>query len=376
MKTTIVLVVLCTLLAVVSAKAPKWHELEGYTFAAYVKDLKKNYESGSPEYEKREKLFVGRLAGIRAHNADKTQTYKQGVNQFTDMTDAERTAMNGNLPQSQARESTPLRQHVRTLEALPHSIDLRTASPPILTAVKDQGQCGSCWAHAATEQVESYSAKATGELFVLSQQQVASCTPNPNKCGGTGGCNGGTAELAFDAVVAKGGLTQEWMYGYESYFGENFECVFNASKTKPVTSISGYVAVARNDAGAVMDALATAGPLAISVDASHWFEYESGIFNGCPYAKNISMDHAVQLIGYGHDSDLNEDYWLVRNSWNAGYGEDGYIRLARPTQPTCGWNIDWTTAGGGCTGQQNTIWSCGTCGILYDLVYPVVDEKP
>jgi len=71
------------------------------------------------------------------------------------------------------------------------------------------------------------------------------------------------------------------------------------------------------------------------------------------------------------DDDLQQAYWLVRNSWSPGWGETGFIRLLREPTPTCGWNIDWITNGGGCPGGPNTVWACGMCGILYDTCYPV-----
>jgi len=77
-----------------------------------------------------------------------------------------------------------------------------------------------------------------------------------------------------------------------------------------------------------LHAVATVGPVTVSVDASTWHNYESGVFNGCSYSDNIDLNHAVVLVGYGTDETLG-DYWLVRNSWGTGFGENGYIRLAR-----------------------------------------------
>jgi len=84
-----------------------------------------------------------------------------------------------------------------------------------------------------------------------------------------------------------------------------------------------------------MNAVATLGPIAVSVDASTWHSYESGVFNGCSYTENIDVNHAVVLVGYGTDDKLG-DFWLIRNSWGTGYGENGYIRLAREYDVQCG----------------------------------------
>jgi cathepsin L len=210
----------------------------------------------------------------------------------------------------------------------------------VLTAVKDQGQCGSCWAHAATESIETHVAIATGNL-----------------------CNGAIAELAFDYVKTTG-IAQEW--------------------TDPLHQVLG------RDAG-LRDACVPGGehlrlhggraqrrerrrrgrrPRRPAVDASSWNDYETGIFSGCSYAKDISMDHAVQAVGYGHDYESGMDYWIVRNSWNAGWGEAGFIRLFRNVASTaCGWNVD-PANGDGCKGQTAPEWACGMCGIAYDTLYP------
>ena len=350
----------------VTAGRPKWHELEGYTFERYVKDFGKQHKRGTAEYTKREQLFLESLRRVREHNS-KGLSWKKGINHLSDRTSEELARMRGNrVAMKKVVDSKPERLHQTSGAPLPRFVDWRDAKPAVVSAVKDQGDCGSCWAHAATESIESHVAIATGELYVLSQQQITSCTPNPQQCGGTGGCNGAIAELAFDYVKGKG-IQQEWTDPYTSYFGNSGTC--NDVKF-PVVNISGYTKVAHNDADAVADALAHAGPLAISVDASEWSDYESGVYQGCSYAKNISMDHAVQAVGYGHDYDLGLDYWLVRNSWSPGWGEAGYIRLLRqPGNTQCGWNVN-PSNGDGCKGQTAPEWACGMCGIAYDTLYP------
>jgi cathepsin L len=117
-----------------------------------------------------------------------------------------------------------------------------------------------------------------------------------------------------------------------------------------------------------MNAVATIGPMSISVDASTWHAYSSGIYNGCNQV-NPEIDHAVVLVGYG--SENGQNYWLVRNSWSASWGEAGYIKLHRgdDEQNTCGSDIK-PLDGSACAGQTDPVWVCGTCGILYDTAYP------
>uniref|UniRef100_A0A7S1Q9J2 Uncharacterized protein n=1 Tax=Neobodo designis TaxID=312471 RepID=A0A7S1Q9J2_NEODS len=355
------------LLGFAAAARPKWHELEGYTFERYIKDFGKPHRRGTVEHAKRKALFEAALARVQQHNSE-GHSWKKGVNKFSDWTPEELKSLRG-LKRSMKQHVQTAPERIHTVASaggapLPKFVDWRTANPPVLTAVKDQGQCGSCWAHAATESIESHVAIATGELYVLSQQQITSCTPNPQECGGSGGCNGAIAELAFDYIKGKG-QQQEWTYPYTSYHGNSGTC---QAITEPVVNISGYTKVAHNDADAVAHALAHAGPLAISVDASEWSDYETGVYSGCKY--NISMDHAVQAVGYGFDYGLGVDYWIVRNSWSPGWGEAGYIRLLRtPGNTECGWNVD-PGNGDGCKGQTAPEWACGMCGIAYDTLYP------
>ena len=239
-----------------------------------------------------------------------------------------------------------------------------------MTAVKDQGQCGDCWAHAATESIESSWAISTGQLFVLSQQQVTSCTPALGACYS---CNGSFPSLAFDYIVEKG-ITEEWIYPFASYDGSFPECKKDPFDGQPVpVKISGYVDVGPNTQADTVEALNELGPLSILVDASMWSFYESGIFDGCDYAMNISLDHAVNLIGYGTANAT--DYWIVRNSWSPGWGENGYIRLAKPKVPKCGWNVGAASTTG-CYGVgPDAVWSCGMCGVLFAPQFPTVNKK-
>lgn len=144
-----------------------------------------------------------------------------GVNHMTVWTDAERKAMNG-LKRSSVQPDIAPEPFVDEGKGIPDKVDWRTAYPPVLTGVKDQGQCGSCWTFGSTEAMESHFALLTGQLPTLSEQMMLE-TPNPDQCGGTGGCGGGTAPLAYSWIVSgfKGGLASEWTYPYASYFGQN-----------------------------------------------------------------------------------------------------------------------------------------------------------
>jgi len=170
-----------------------------YTFEEYLKDWDKSYPSHL-DYSMHKQMFETRKASIIQQNSDPKGLWKAGFNKFTDMTEQEFKAYRGYNLRMGLMSDAPTEPVLRS-SALPTSVDWRTV-PGVLTPVKDQGQCGSCWAFSATENVESAVALATNQTApVLSPQNVVSCTPNPNQCGGTGGCGGATAELVLDMLL-------------------------------------------------------------------------------------------------------------------------------------------------------------------------------
>jgi len=252
------------------------------------------------------------------------------------------------------------------LKDLPKNVDWREKG--VVTPAKDQASCGSCWAFAATETIESHVAIASGKLEALSPQQVASCTPNPKKCGGTGGCQGATAELAFDYISSSTGFYTEKDYPYKSGRGQNFKCALPS--TQPAAHISGFQTLPANDYLALLNAVAQIGPISISIDASTLSSYSSGVFNKC--AGRTDINHAVQLVGYGEDEKTGQKYYLVRNSWSGDYGEDGYVRVIRNDTDGDSCAMDNTPEdGSACEGDHTPVKVCGPCGILSDSSYPL-----
>jgi len=362
---------IASLLAIVAAKTT-WKELQGYTFEKFVDEFGLKYDS--TEVENRRALFNTELARVRAHNT-KNLSWKEGVNKFSAMTPEEKKAFHGiSKGHLQVQKSTlkhnkslPADFQMKSVKDLPTSVDWRQSG--IVSAVKDQGHCGSCWAFAATATIESHVAKATGLLFDFSPEQIAMCSPNPDSCGGSGGCNGATHEIAFEYLTGSSGLYQEFQYPYTSYTGTNYACSI-PKVGAPKGVIDGYVQLPSNDYTSLMNGIATVGPIAITVDASEWHSYESGVFNGCNQV-NPDLNHGVVLVGYGTDA-FYGDYWLVRNSWNANFGEAGYIRVARTSDESslCGSDIT-PQDGTACAGSDDPVNVCGTCGILYDTSYPL-----
>jgi len=339
-----------------------------YNFENYVQYFEKVYTS--EEYGLHENIFNQKLEELIAHNKNPLRSYDMGINKFTDMTESQLKAFRGyNHKMSSLFKADPDQPcdtaQLSYPKALPASVDYRSAKPPVLTPVKDQGSCGSCWAFATVETVESALAIATnGTLEILSPQNVVSCTPNPDHCGGTGGCNGAIAELGF-TYIKNNGLATEANWPYKAITGTCDE-----SAHQKVATVGGCFKLAENNYTDLMTAVATIGPIAVSVDASRWSSYAKGIYNGCDTEKDYDIDHAVQLVGYG--SENGQDYWIVRNSWGPNWGEAGYIRLLRHSDGSDQWCKQDITPGdgSGCDSGPPVVTVCGECGIWYDSSYP------
>jgi cysteine peptidase B len=203
------------------------------------------------------------------------------------------------------------------------SFDWRTKGA--VTPVKDQGQCGSCWAFSSTGNMEGQHEIASGTLLSLSEEELVQCSNNGNY-----GCNGGLMDNAFQWVIQNGGINSESAYPYTSGGGITGNCD-NSGKSVSVAKYSSY-----KDVDHVEDTMKTwvtsNGPLAIAVDAaSGWQTYSGGIVKNC---NGRQLDHGVLIVGYGEDS-TNTEYWIVKNSWSTSWGEQGYIRLEYGTDQ-CG----------------------------------------
>ena len=258
----------------------------------------KSYRSLNEEVD-RLKIFQANLAEIEAHNNGKS-SYTKGINQFTDLTKEEFKETYLGLktfPSSLSSAVRRVKEERNVTRQLPDSVNWVEAGA--VTGVKNQGACGSCWAFSLTSQVESYNFLATGELVELSTQQVTSCTPNTLQCGGTGGCRGSVTQLGFNYLQLFGAVADsDWPYVSGST-GDGGECNYDLSQMTPVVGLGGYNSLAPNDEEAIMQHIAQVGPLAIAADASAWGSYQGGVFDGCSFEENISINHGIQLVGYG-----------------------------------------------------------------------------
>jgi cathepsin L len=171
-------------------------------------------------------------------------------------------------------------------------------------------------------------AKKYNKMVILSQQFLVDCAWNGNM-----GCDGGMQNLAYQYIQEVGGIPSTVDYG--EYKMINEMCHYN-NKT-PTAQVSGFVSVPTGDEAALVQASASAGPIAISIDASHmsFVFYYSGVYYE-PACQNgpDDLDHAVLLIGYGTED--GQDYWLVKNSWSTFWGDFGYVKMARNRNNNCG----------------------------------------
>lgn len=343
----------------------KWKDgyHNAYTFEHFKTEFNKEYKT-EQEHKMRELIFNQNLKRIKEINSNPKYTWKAGVNHLTDRIPSEIDALKGlNRDLSfHTHKFSSYKPSKDFLYNLPKEVDWRKEG--VTTPVKNQGSCGSCWAFSVAAVLESHIAIQNNKTqLIVSEQELVDCVVNEHKCGGSGGCNGATQELGFD-YIQKNGVTLLEDYPYTA---RNGKC--QAAQKHKVAQISSFVKLPENDYNALMTAVATHGPVAISVAADEWSFYDSGVYNGdC----GVVIDHAVTLEGYGTDEEGN-DFWLVRNSWGSGWGEEGYIRISREKSAQdvkCG--IDKNPASGsGCEGGPSEITVCGQCGILSDSSFPV-----
>ena len=254
-------------------------------------------------------------------------SYKLKLNKFADLMTEEFAAMvNGYRQHQKVRGEAPTHLPLASEVKLPTSIDWRTKGA--VTPVKDQGQCGSCWAFSSTGSLEGQHFRKTGQLVSLSEQNLVDCS------GGFGndGCEGGLMDDAFRYIKANGGIDTETSYPYQA---EDDPCRFN--KQDIGATDVGYMDIPEGNEQALKEAVAIHGPVSIAIDASQssFQFYHSGVYDD-PNCSSTQLDHGVLAVGYGTDADSGRDYWLVKNSWSPSWGDEGYIKIARNENNVCG----------------------------------------
>lgn len=284
----------------------------------------KNYVSQT-EYETRLANFIAttkKVAALNAKSKATNSTATFAINKFADLTDAEfgvRLGMKGYVPKQVATATVA----PKGVAAPPNSFDWRSKGG--ITAIKDQEQCGSCWAFSCTESIESvYIIKGKKSVQPLAPQQIVDCDTTDS------GCNGGDLPTCYQYVISTpNGLETEKDYPYQ---GTDGSCQADTSKEMdPITNFQYVIEQGSTDEMAMATFLAANTPMSIIVDASSWSSYSGGVLTADECGQDL--DHAVQAVGYsGLDSN---GYWIVRNSWGSDWGENGFIRLQMASN-TCG----------------------------------------
>ena len=288
-------------------------------FQKFIKKYNKKYSSVN-EYLARFEVFKMNVMNLYKES----QKYKTGITKFSDLTQQEFAKIYLNLNYDAMAVANFNPAHPSFSNAAPDSFDWRDKG--LVTPVRDQGMCGSCWAFSTVANLEGLYYKLKGVAVDLSEQILVDCDTYDSAC------NGGLMEYAFQWIKENGMETEE-DYPYTGYKGS---CKADPSKYIDM-KVTGWKKLGSStstwspvDEEEIKEFLYETGPLAIALNANPLQTYSGGILDKtssqCPVS---GINHAVTLVGYGAESGV--DYWIVKNSWGANWGENGYFRIRRGT---------------------------------------------
>ncbi|KAF8034020.1 hypothetical protein BT93_C0334 [Corymbia citriodora subsp. variegata] len=282
------------------------------SFVDFAHGHGKRYETVE-EIKLRFKNYRENLKLIQSTN-QKGLPYTLAVNQYADWSWEEFKMQR--LGASQNCSATTKGNHKLTDEVLPKTKDWRKES--IVSPVKDQGGCGSCWSFSATGALEAAYHQAHGKGISLSEQQLVDCATAFNNQG----CDGGLPSQAFEYIKYNGGLETEKAYPYTAKDGS---CKFSAGNVGVRVLDSVNITMGAEDE--LKHAVAMVRPVSVAFQVARGFEsYKSGVFtsNTCG-STSMDVNHAVLVVGYGVENGV--PYWLIKNSWGRNWGNNGYFKM-------------------------------------------------
>lgn len=296
-------------------------------FKDFINRFNKVYKNDE-EMKKRFIIFRDNVKLIKELQKTEQGTAEYGITEFTDLTKEEfrkhYLGFNPALAKSEFKSQAKIPD-----VAPPAAFDWRDHS--VVTPVKDQGQCGSCWAFSVTGNVEGQWALKKGKLMSLSEQELVDCDKLDQ------GCDGGYMTNAYEEIIKIGGLETESDYPYE---GEDEKCTFKKAEVK--VTINNYVNISK-DEGEMAKWLYKSGPISIAINANAMQFYFGGVSHPWKFlCSPDDLDHGVLIVGYGTSTypifNTTIPYWVVKNSWGKSWGEKGYYRVFRG-DGTCGLNL-------------------------------------
>jgi len=276
------------------------------------------------EFQNRYTIFKSNMDYARDWNAQKTGTVL-GMTHLADLTNQEYQAMllgtkiDGTARLAAAKGAKIVKDNYNA------TVDWRNKN--VVSEIKNQGDCGSCWSFSTTGSVEGIHALKSGNLVSLSEQNLMDCSTSY----GNNGCDGGLMDDAFKYIIANNGVDTEASY---PYLGVEGTCHFTAANVG--ATITGFTDVTSGSETALASAV-NMQPVSVAIDASHTsFQlYTSGIYHDI-FCSATRLDHGVLAVGYGTDTTSSKNYWIVKNSWGTAWGMEGFIYMSKDRDNNCG----------------------------------------